>query len=95
MICVQSGAGATSGVPAPPPTSGGVAAPSNVLFLEELPAECAESDLHKIFKGMEGFEKVRHITSRNLAFVDFKSIPAAAQALDGKCLVAVSVSVIF
>lgn len=60
---------------------------NKVLFLENLPADCRETEIAEIFSGMEGFERIRLIPVHNVGFVDFKSIANACIALEGEWLV--------
>lgn len=55
---------------------------NKTLFLDGLPSDCEEGMLIKCFSGMDGFERVRYIGLRNVAFVDFKNVADATRALE-------------
>uniref|UniRef100_A0A7S2RXV7 RRM domain-containing protein n=1 Tax=Mucochytrium quahogii TaxID=96639 RepID=A0A7S2RXV7_9STRA len=54
--------------------------PHNILFVTELPAECEKTALEILFKQYNGYKEVRVVPSRNVAFIEFDTIPNATLA---------------
>jgi len=52
-------------------TEGGNEQPSNVLFVENLPAEVNEMMLTMLFRQYPGFQEARLIKGRNVAFIEY------------------------
>jgi len=67
----------------PLPGSSGEGRPGAVLFAENLPPECTEVMLTMLFRQYPGFEEVRLVAERRVAFVQFKEPNYADQALNG------------
>jgi RNA recognition motif-containing protein len=56
-------------------------APHRILFAKELPDECTEQMLKDIFSSMPGFQEIRFMSNRNLAFIEFMDITSASSSL--------------
>lgn len=56
--------------------------PSNILFAQDLPAECSEMMLAMLFRQYAGYKEVR-IPRSGLAFIEFDDEPHATLALQG------------
>merc|ERR1711957_596661 len=54
-----------------PAAAGGEGQPSNVLFVENLPAEVNEMMLTMLFRQYPGFQEARLIKGRNVAFIEY------------------------
>jgi len=61
----------------------GDAKPGCVLFAENLPPDCTEVVITMLFRQYPGFEEVRLIAQRRVAFVQFKEQSQAEQAMNG------------
>jgi U2 small nuclear ribonucleoprotein B'' len=57
--------------------------PGAVLFAENLPPECTEVMLTMLFRQYPGFEEVRLVAERRVAFCQFKEPNYADQAMNG------------
>jgi len=56
---------------APASSGGGSEQPSNVLFVENLPAEVNDMMLTMLFRQYPGFQEARLIKGRNVAFIEY------------------------
>jgi U2 small nuclear ribonucleoprotein B'' len=65
------------------PGSAGEGKAGAVLFAENLPPECTEVMLTMLFRQYPGFEEVRLVAERRVAFVQFKEPNYADQAMNG------------
>jgi U2 small nuclear ribonucleoprotein B'' len=65
------------------PGSSGEGKAGAVLFAENLPPECTEVMLTMLFRQYPGFEEVRLVAERRVAFVQFKEPNYADQAQNG------------
>ncbi|EZG70832.1 putative U2 small nuclear ribonucleoprotein B [Gregarina niphandrodes] len=61
------------------PTVG--AEPHRILFCDSVPDGMEEGDLIALFANFAGFEKVRYIEAKKVAFVDFRTVDNASTAL--------------
>jgi len=61
----------------------GVAEPNKTLFVENLPAEATDTMLSMLFRQYPGFQEVRLIPGRNVAFVDYQNEYQAGMAMQG------------
>ncbi|KAG5188754.1 U2 small nuclear ribonucleoprotein B [Tribonema minus] len=69
--------------PVAPPTAP-VNPPSNVLFAENLPAECTQAMLSMLFQQYRGFTEVRMVPGKQgIAFIEFTDDMQASLALQG------------
>jgi len=66
----------------PPPPTAPSAAPSKILFAQDLPPECTEMMLAMLFRQYSGYLEVR-IPRPGLAFVEFSDAASAAVAMGG------------
>jgi len=57
--------------------------PSNVLFVENLPNEATDTMLSMLFRQYPGFQEVRLIPGRSVAFVDYENLHQAGMAMQG------------
>lgn len=62
---------------------GGVAEPNRTLFVENLPPEATDTMLSMLFRQYPGFQEVRLIPGRNVAFADYQNEYQAGMALSG------------
>jgi U1 small nuclear ribonucleoprotein A len=62
---------------------GGVSNPNKTLFVENLPNEATDTMLSMLFRQYPGFEEVRLIPGRAVAFVDYQNEYQAGMALQG------------
>jgi U2 small nuclear ribonucleoprotein B'' len=69
--------------PALPSGGAGEGKQGAVLFAENLPPECTEVMLTMLFRQYPGFEEVRLVAARRVAFVQFKEPNHADSAMDG------------
>jgi len=76
-----AGAAAPGSAAAPKPT--GAAEPNKTLFVENLPLEATDTMLSMLFRQYPGFQEVRLIPGRNVAFVDYQNEYQAGMALQG------------
>jgi len=65
------------------PKPSGVAEPNRTLFVENLPAEATDTMLSMLFRQYPGFQEVRLIPGRNVAFVDYQNEYQAGMAMQG------------
>jgi len=65
------------------PKPGGVSDPNRTLFVENLPAEATDTMLAMLFRQYPGFQEVRLIPGRNVAFVDYQNEYQAGMAMQG------------
>eukprot|EP00927_Polykrikos_kofoidii_P038546 TRINITY_DN3294_c0_g1_i4.p1 TRINITY_DN3294_c0_g1~~TRINITY_DN3294_c0_g1_i4.p1 ORF type:complete len:299 (+),score=70.64 TRINITY_DN3294_c0_g1_i4:68-964(+) len=72
-----------TGAPQKPSGPTGVAEPNRTLFVENLPNEATDTMLSMLFRQYPGFEEVRLIPGRAVAFVDYKNEYQAGMALQG------------
>jgi len=63
--------------------SGGSASPNRTLFVENLPNEATDTMLSMLFRQYPGFQEVRLIPGRAVAFVDYQNEYQAGMALQG------------
>merc|ERR1712222_317352 len=61
----------------------GVAEPNKTLFVENLPPEASDTMLSMLFRQYPGFQEVRLIPGRNVAFVDYQNEYQAGMAMQG------------
>lgn len=61
----------------------GVAEPNRTLFVENLPPEATDTMLSMLFRQYPGFQEVRLIPGRNVAFVDYQNEYQAGMAMQG------------
>ena len=54
----------------------------HTLFISELPTNYDPGLLDDLMREMRGFEELRPVRERGVCFVQFDSIPSAAQVLD-------------
>eukprot|EP00811_Abedinium_folium_P036671 NODE_9359_length_1429_cov_8.093702.p1 GENE.NODE_9359_length_1429_cov_8.093702~~NODE_9359_length_1429_cov_8.093702.p1 ORF type:complete len:297 (-),score=54.10 NODE_9359_length_1429_cov_8.093702:491-1381(-) len=73
----------TPNVPKPTTKPGGVAEPNKTLFVENLPVEASDTMLSMLFRQYPGFQEVRLIPGRNVAFVDYQNEYQAGMAMQG------------
>eukprot|EP00416_Gambierdiscus_australes_P035522 CAMPEP_0171096364 /NCGR_PEP_ID=MMETSP0766_2-20121228/44448_1 /TAXON_ID=439317 /ORGANISM="Gambierdiscus australes, Strain CAWD 149" /LENGTH=261 /DNA_ID=CAMNT_0011555333 /DNA_START=69 /DNA_END=854 /DNA_ORIENTATION=- len=73
----------TPNVPKAPTKPQGVAEPNRTLFVENLPAEATDTMLSMLFRQYPGFQEVRLIPGRNVAFVDYQNEYQAGMAMQG------------
>merc|ERR1711865_1087680 len=66
-----------------PAKSMGVADPNRTLFCENLPNEATDTMLSMLFRQYPGFQEVRLIPGRNVAFVDYENEHQAGMAKQG------------
>jgi U1 small nuclear ribonucleoprotein A len=62
---------------------GGVSDPNKTLFVENLPLEATDTMLSMLFRQYPGFQEVRLIPGRNVAFVDYQNEYQAGMAMQG------------
>jgi len=65
------------------PKPAGVAEPNKTLFVENLPPEATDTMLSMLFRQYPGFQEVRLIPGRNVAFVDYQNEYQAGMAMQG------------
>jgi len=75
--------GSTPAAQAAPAKSMGVAEPNRTLFVENLPGEATDTMLSMLFRQYPGFQEVRLIPGRNVAFVDYQNEYQAGMASQG------------
>jgi len=64
--------------------SGGTSSqPNRTLFVENLPQEATDTMLSMLFRQYPGFQEVRLIPGRNVAFVDYQNEYQAGMAMQG------------
>merc|ERR1711920_582498 len=68
---------------APQQTTGGVSEPNKILFVENLPPEATETMLSMLFRQYPGFQEIRLIAGRNVAFADYQNEYQAGMAMQG------------
>merc|ERR1712187_1030486 len=73
----------TPNAPKAPAKAQGVAEPNRTLFVENLPNEATDTMLSMLFRQYPGFQEVRLIPGRNVAFVDYQNEYQAGMALQG------------
>eukprot|EP01067_Filipodium_phascolosomae_P001832 Filipodium_phascolosomae@DN2166_c0_g1_i1.p1 len=56
---------------------------SNILYVENLPAECTQGALEMLFRQYPGYVEVRLIEGRNVAFVEYEDELQAGIAVSG------------
>ncbi len=56
-------------------------APHRILFAYELPDNCNQEILNGLFVPLAGFKEVRHLPTRNVAFIEFVDVSTASYAL--------------
>lgn len=61
----------------------GVAEPNRTLFVENLPGEATDTMLSMLFRQYPGFQEVRLIPGRNVAFADYQNEYQAGMAMQG------------
>jgi len=65
------------------PAGGVVSDPNKTLFVENLPVEATDTMLAMLFRQYPGFQEVRLIPGRNVAFVDYQNEYQAGMAMQG------------
>lgn len=65
------------------PRAEGEAAPNHTLICTELPESATANALKQLFVQYKNLKEVRLISGRNLAFVEFRDQPSAADAMEG------------
>lgn len=60
-----------------------LAPPHKMLLIQNLPAEASKEALEILFNQYPGLREVRHIVSRNVAFVEFDTVEHATLAKEG------------
>lgn len=65
------------------PKPAGVAEPNRTLFVESLPNEATDTMLSMLFRQYPGFQEVRLIPGRSVAFVDYENEHQATMAMQG------------
>jgi len=73
----------TPNAPKAPQRGLGVAEPNRTLFVENLPLEATDTMLSMLFRQYPGFQEVRLIPGRNVAFVDYQNEYQAGMAMQG------------
>mmetsp|Transcript_72330 Transcript_72330/g.215847 ORF Transcript_72330/g.215847 Transcript_72330/m.215847 type:complete len:254 (+) Transcript_72330:63-824(+) len=73
----------TPNAPKAPMRPQGMAEPNRTLFVENLPAEATDTMLSMLFRQYPGFQEVRLIPGRNVAFVDYQNEYQAGMAMQG------------
>lgn len=73
----------TPNAPKAPQKPQGVAEPNRTLFVESLPSEATDTMLSMLFRQYPGFQEVRLIPGRNVAFVDYQNEYQAGMAMQG------------
>lgn len=73
----------TPNVPQAPQMSRGAADPNRTLFVENLPNEATDTMLSMLFRQYPGFQEVRLIPGRAVAFVDYQNEYQAGMAMQG------------
>merc|ERR1711972_1281699 len=61
----------------------GAADPNRTLFVENLPLEATDTMLSMLFRQYPGFQEVRLIPGRNVAFVDYQNEYQSGMAMQG------------
>eukprot|EP00929_Paragymnodinium_shiwhaense_P001492 TRINITY_DN101715_c0_g1_i1.p2 TRINITY_DN101715_c0_g1~~TRINITY_DN101715_c0_g1_i1.p2 ORF type:complete len:274 (-),score=70.31 TRINITY_DN101715_c0_g1_i1:89-910(-) len=79
----NQGGAAAAGGGAPKLSGGGANDPHKTLFVENLPNEATDTMLSMLFRQYPGFEEVRLIPGRQVAFVDYQNEYQAGMALQG------------
>eukprot|EP00913_Durusdinium_trenchii_P034315 g32106.t2 len=64
-------------------TAGKPAEPNRTLFVENLPPEATDTMLSMLFRQYPGFQEVRLIPGRNVAFADYQNEYQAGMAMQG------------
>jgi len=64
-------------------SSGKPAEPNRTLFVENLPPEATDTMLSMLFRQYPGFQEVRLIPGRNVAFADYQNEYQAGMAMQG------------
>merc|ERR1712194_572059 len=73
----------SASAPKAPQVPGGVADPNKTLFVENLPAESTDTMLSMLFRQYPGFQEIRLIPGRNVAFADYQNEYQAGMAMQG------------
>jgi len=73
----------TAAVKPQAPAAQAAAEPNRTLFVENLPAEATETMLSMLFRQYPGFQEVRVIQGRNVAFVDYQNEYQSGMAIQG------------
>lgn len=68
---------------APQSKPAGAAEPNKTLFVENLPSEATDTMLSMLFRQYPGFQEVRLIPGRGVAFVDYQNEYQAGMAMQG------------
>jgi len=76
-------AGASNSSSKAPTKSMGVSEPNRTLFVENLPGEATDTMLSMLFRQYPGFQEVRLIPGRAVAFVDYENEHQAGMAMQG------------
>merc|ERR1711924_153012 len=67
--------------PKAPAKPSGVSEPNRTLFVENLPGEATDTMLSMLFRQYPGFQEVRLIPGRAVAFVDYENEHQAGMAM--------------
>eukprot|EP00747_Dinoflagellata_sp_TGD_P039914 gnl/TRDRNA2_/TRDRNA2_140547_c0_seq1.p1 gnl/TRDRNA2_/TRDRNA2_140547_c0~~gnl/TRDRNA2_/TRDRNA2_140547_c0_seq1.p1 ORF type:complete len:261 (-),score=56.60 gnl/TRDRNA2_/TRDRNA2_140547_c0_seq1:67-849(-) len=73
----------STNAPKAPQRPTGVAEPNRTLFVENLPSEATDTMLSMLFRQYPGYQEVRLIPGRAVAFVDYENEHQAGMALQG------------
>jgi len=80
----QTAAQAPKAAAAPPAAAKlGASDPNRTLFVENLPGEATDTMLSMLFRQYPGFQEVRLIPGRAVAFVDYENEHQAGMAMQG------------
>jgi len=75
--------GGGSSAAAAPPKAAAPSEPNKTLFVENLPTEATDTMLSMLFRQYPGFQEVRLIAGRAVAFVDYQNEYQAGMAMQG------------
>jgi U1 small nuclear ribonucleoprotein A len=73
----------TAGAAAPAPKAPMNMEPNRTLFVENLPPEATDTMLSMLFRQYPGFQEIRLIPGRNVAFADYQNEYQAGMAMQG------------
>jgi len=73
----------STAAPVAPPKPQGAVEPNKTMFVENLPIEATDTMLSMLFRQYPGFQEVRLIAGRNVAFVDYQNEYQAGMAMQG------------
>eukprot|EP00930_Biecheleria_cincta_P103508 TRINITY_DN954_c0_g1_i1.p1 TRINITY_DN954_c0_g1~~TRINITY_DN954_c0_g1_i1.p1 ORF type:complete len:259 (-),score=60.04 TRINITY_DN954_c0_g1_i1:25-801(-) len=78
-----AGPASGSGAQAAAPKQAAPSEPNKTLFVENLPGEATDTMLSMLFRQYPGFQEVRLIAGRGVAFVDYQNEYQAGMAMQG------------